>query len=135
MKNRKAILDSIFTAVSDVKVEVKDEPDMTSDEKMKLLQKKLQGLEKEETFIPITDVQLKQLLSAEQHDLDNLHELLTLVVGRELASPFKVEQVPMHRYEVERRIRQTNTMPGDLLDVALSLGRMAIVETEVIDED
>ncbi|WP_303970118.1 HD family phosphohydrolase [Sporosarcina ureae] len=134
MKNRQAILGSIFNAVSDVKVETIDDPDLTSGKQMKLLQKKLQGLENEETFLPVTDDQLKQLLAAEQNDLNNLQELLTLVVGRELAIPFKVEQVPMHRYEVERRIRQTNTLPRDLFDVALSLGRMAVVETEVIDE-
>ncbi|PID00459.1 HD family phosphohydrolase [Sporosarcina sp. P29] len=135
MKNRQAILSSIFTAVSDVKVEAKEDPDMTSGDKMKLLQKKLEGLEKEQTFLPVTDDQLQQLLSAEQGDLNNLHELLTLVVGRELSKPFKAEQVPMHRYEVERRIRETNTLPRDLLEVGLSLGRMAVVETEVIDEE
>lgn len=134
MKNRQAILASIFTAVSDVKVEIKEDPAMTAVEQLEILRKKLKGLEKEETFLLITDDQLKQLLSAEQGDLDNAHELLTLVVGRELALPFRAEQVPLHRYEVERRIRQTTTLPRDLLDVTLSLGRMAIVETEVIDE-
>lgn len=134
MKNRQAILSSIFTAVSDVKVEVKKDEGLTSDKQLKLLQKKLAGLEKEDSFIPLTDIQLKQLLSSRQDDLDNLQELLMLEVGQELSKPFKVDQVPIHRYELERRIRETYTFPQDLLDVALSLGRASIVETEVIDE-
>ncbi|ARK26097.1 phosphohydrolase [Sporosarcina sp. P37] len=135
MKNRQALLSSIFTAVGDVQVEANSNPDMPLDKQMKLLRKKLPGFEKEETSLPVTDDQLKQLLVSDPVDLDNLHEMLTLVVGRELSRPFKTEQLTMHRYEVERRIRQSNTLPRDLLDVALSLGRMAVVETEVVDEE
>ena len=134
MKNRQAILSSIFAAVSDVKVEVKKDAGLTSDKQIKLLQKKLKGLENEDSFISLTDSQLKQLLSSRQADLDNVHELLNLEVGSELSKPFKADQVPMHRYELERRIRETYTFPQDFLEVALSLGRAAIVETEVIDE-
>ncbi|MDV6377942.1 HDIG domain-containing protein [Sporosarcina sp. GW1-11] len=134
MKNRQAIISSIFTAVSDVNVETKKDQTITVNEKLTKLRTKLKGMEKEDSFYVLSDAQLKQLLAAEQKDLDNLHELLLLAVGGELAKPFKQDQLSMHRYEVERRIRQTNTLPNDLLDVALTIGRTAIVETEVVDK-
>lgn len=50
MKNRQAIISSIFTAVSEVKMEENKETDMTAGKKLKLLRGKLEGLEKEQSF-------------------------------------------------------------------------------------
>ncbi|GKV64646.1 MULTISPECIES: HD family phosphohydrolase [Sporosarcina] len=135
MKNRQALVSSIFTAVSDVKVEAKKEPDMTTGMKLKLLREKLDGMENEESLLRLSDEQLKQLVSSEQSELDALHQQLLQIIGKELSKPFKQEAVPTHRYEVERQLRQTSTASSGLLDVALSLGRAAMVETEVIDDE
>ncbi len=135
MKNRQAIISSIFTAISDVKVEEKKETDMTESKKLKLLREKLDGMEKEGSLLRLSDDQLKQLLASDQKDLDNLHQLLLTIIGEELSQPFKQEQVSTHRYEVERQIRQTSVLPKELLDVALFIGRSTIMETEVIDEE
>lgn len=135
MKNRQAIISSIFTAVSEVKMEENKETDMTAGKKLKLLRGKLEGLEKEQSFLRLSDDQLKQLLASDQTEIDNLHEQLLTIIGEELSKPFKSDQLSTHRYEVERQIRQSSTLPSGLLDVALSLGRTAVVETEVIDEE
>ncbi|PIC65494.1 phosphohydrolase [Sporosarcina sp. P13] len=134
MKNRQAIISSIFTAVSDVNVETKIDQTITANDKLTKLRAKLKGMEKDDSFYLLSDDQLKQLLAADQKDIDHLHELLLLAVGEVLAKPFKEDQLSIHRYEVEQRIRQTNTLPNDLLDVALMIGRTAIVETEVVDD-
>lgn len=134
MKNKKAIINSIFTAVSELDVETKKDESILPNEKLKKLRQKLKGMEKDDSFYLLSDEQLKQLLAADQKDVDNLHELLLLTVGGELAKPFKEDQLLMHRYEVERRIRQTSTLPNDLLEIALAIGRTTIVETEIVDE-
>lgn len=134
MKNRQAIITSIFTAISEVNVEAKKDKKITINAKLAKLQAKLKGMEKDDSFYLLSDDQLKELLMTDEKDAKSLHELLLLAVGEEMVKPFKQDQLSMHRYEVERRIRQANDLPNELLDVALTIGRTAIVETEVVDE-
>lgn len=135
MKNRQAMISSIFTAVDDVQLEKKKDDELSVEQQLKMLREKLEGLENEEPHLRLSDEQLKKLLSAEREQLDEMEQQLTKIIGEELSEPFKQAQLASHRYNVERNILQNSSVPPGLQDIALFLGRAAIIETEVIDEE
>lgn len=131
MKNSQAVISSILQAVADVKVEANEAGNTTAAERLKQVKQKLTGLD--DSALPLSDEQLKQLLASDQDELNYLQEVLIVTLGQELSKPFRAEQVSSYRYKVEWQLRQSD-LPKELLGPALALGRSAVSETELLDE-
>ncbi len=141
VKNRQAIATSFF----DFLIEVKNsnEPDQTESEEasksakelVSEMRTKLSSLEKEEPNLRLSDDAITSLLSLSTDDLLNAQSVLVGVLGEELSKPVRTADLTTVRYEVERKIRLTESVSPSILQTLITLSRSLVVETESIHED
>ncbi|MBE1553716.1 HD family phosphohydrolase [Sporosarcina limicola] len=139
-KNRQAIAASLFDILAEVKSsekKTKDESDelaLLRKEQVAEMRKKLAGLEEEEPGLRLSDEALSNLLSLEKDVLLNIKQVLVSIMGVELSKPIRAADLSSSRYEVERKIRLSDSIPQSVLQSVLTLGRSLVVETEKVND-
>ena len=96
---------------------------------------KLSSLEKEEPSLRLSDDAIANLLSQSTDALLNAQSVLVGVLGEELSKPVRTADLSTVRYEVERKIRLTDSVPPSILQTLITLSRSLVVETESINEE
>ena len=96
---------------------------------------KLSSLEKEEPSLRLSDDAISNLLSLSTDALLNAQSVLVGVIGEELSKPVRTADLSTVRYEVERKIRLTESVSPSILQTLITLSRSLVVETESIHED
>ncbi len=139
--NRQAIATSIFDFLIDVKnmgeVEQSDEVESILDRKGQIaeVRKKLGNLEKEEPSLRLSDDAISNLLSLEIDVLLDVQKVLGTIIGDELSKPIRTADLSTIRYEVERKIRLSESIPATIMQTIQTIGRSLVVETEMVNED
>ena len=129
VKNRQAIATSLFDFLIEVKTQ--DEHDQTKTEKASKSSKelvaemrtKLTSLEKEEPSLRLSDDAIANLLAQSTDALLNAQSVLVGVLGEELSKPVRTADLSTVRYEVERKIRLTDSVPPSILQTLITLSR------------
>ena len=140
-RNRQAIATSLF----DFLIEVKNanEPDQTESEvpvkpvkeQVAEMRAKLANLEKEEPSLRLSDDAISSLLAQKTDALLEMQQVLVSVMGEELSKPIRTADLSTVRYEVERKIRLTDSLPASVLQTLTTLSRSLVVETESVNEE
>ncbi|MEO4052244.1 HDIG domain-containing metalloprotein [Solibacillus sp. CAU 1738] len=151
--HRSALVTSIFDIALDVRNDIaekkekekekeNDERDVlplkvlpSKEKQIELLRTKLKDILKTQSGLVLTDVQLDALLTADETSLLNTRDSLANLVKVNLEKPIRKEQVPTLRNEFESKIRQHPAIAESLLNTSIAIGRAAIVETEVLNEE
>lgn len=135
-KHRTAFVTSIFDIVIDVRNDIAQNDEIIlKDKQIELLKSKLKDILQNQSGLVITDVQLEALLSADEISLQRTRDTLSNLVKMNLEKSIRKENIPIVRSEVESKIRQNPIIPEPLKNTAIAIGRAAIVETEIIDEE
>lgn len=135
MKNRQALISSIFDALTEVREKADNDPSFTSTKQLKQVKDRLAELGKEEPDLKLPDELIKELLKKDSQAIESVHQLLLTILGDELSKPIKEADVLSVRYEVERKIRESNQVPRELIEGIIAIGTAAVVPTEVINEE
>ncbi len=130
--HRTAIITSIFDIVLDVRKETKDDP---IEKKVEQLKTSLRDITESQNSLSIGNTQLEVLLTIDEELLTTTRDSLAQIVENTLDRPFRRDQILTIRNEIDSKIRQQSTIAEPLLNTAITLGRAAIVETEVLDEE
>ncbi|MCZ2259358.1 HD family phosphohydrolase [Sporosarcina sp. G11-34] len=140
-KNRQAIIVSLFDLVIEVKTTAENEavelgePSKGNKELAEILREKLVSLEEKEPSMLLGDDVINKLLSQDIAVLLSLQKTLASIIGEELSKPVRTGDITSVKYEVERKLRFTDSIPPTALQAAIAIGRSAIVETEMVNEE
>ncbi|MCT6923325.1 HD family phosphohydrolase [Metasolibacillus sp.] len=130
--HRTAIVTSVFDIVLDVRRETKDD---TIEKKIEELKEGLKDITEAQNSLSFSNTQLEVLLTIDEELLIHTKESLAQIVENALDRPFRKDQILTIRNEIDSKIRQQSTIAEPLLNTAITLGRAAIIETEVLDEE
>ena len=133
--HRATFVTTIFDIVLEVKKEVEGDGDYSLAEQTDQLRKDLKTIVENQQSLTISDAQLHNLLSASKEQLEQARDTLATLVEVNLNRPLRKESLVTYRYELENKIRQQPAISENLMSVAVSIGRAAVVETELLDEE
>lgn len=134
--HRIALIESIFDIVQDVRKDIEKIKETPSkEEQIKLLQNKLKTITESHRSLKLTDEQLWTFLTMPETELNDAKQVLVKLVEETLSQPIRKENVTNARNELDSKIREHNAIPQDLADAFVTIGRVAIVENEKLDED
>ena len=140
-KNRQAIAVSLFDLFievkSDIESDTSDQTKSSSEKEIPIdeIRKRLISLEKEEPELQLSDEAIVNLLAEDVEVLSSIKELLVESVGEELARPIRASDLTAVKYDMERKIRYSNSIPPKIEQTIITIGRSLIVENETINEE
>lgn len=139
-KNRQAIATSIFDFLLDVKKElVADSAEEVEEVKIaeksvEAMREKLAALEAEEPELQLSNKAIADLLAQDIETLEGIKTSVVSVLGEELSKPLRTSDLTFAKYEVERQLRLSNTIPVEIEEPVISIARSLLVETEIFNE-
>lgn len=133
--HRATFVTTIFDIVLEVKKEVEGDGDYSLAEQTDQLRKDLKTIVENQQSLTISDTQLHNLLSASKEQLEQARDTLATLVEVNLNRPLRKESLVTYRNELEGKIRLQPAISENLMSVAVGIGRAAVVETELLDED
>ncbi|WP_438311006.1 HD family phosphohydrolase [Sporosarcina sp. FA9] len=140
-KNRQAIATLLFDLVIEVKNNAVAEalktetPKKSGKDLVKELREKLVTFEEEESSMRLNDEALASLLAQDIPSLLRIQKALVTIIGEELSKPVRTSDLTAVKYEMERKLRLSNSIPTNVMQTVILIGRSAIVETETINEE
>lgn len=135
-QHRSALVTSIFDSVIEVREEISSkEEEMPLEDQIALLKGKLKDITDSQSQLIFTNSQLQSLLTATDGSIHLAKNFIFNTVKSTLEEPIRVEDVPQKRSEIETKIRQHASIEEHILGAVIVIGRAAIVETEVLDEE
>ena len=140
-KNRQAIATSLFDLLIEVKNSSDDEvlntdmPIKTRAELIASFRKSAASLEEEEPSMRLSDDVISNLLSQDVSVLLSLQKILVTVIGEELSKPVRASDLTAVKYEIERKLRLSSSIPQNVMQSMVTIGRSAIIENESINEE
>lgn len=140
-KNRQAIVTSLFDQFIEVKNSMANEESTpeairkTDKELLQEMREKSVSLEEKEPAMRLSDEAILNLLAQDVVDLLELQKILSEAIGEELSKPVRASDLTAVKYEIERKLRLTDSISADVLPTAITIARSAIVETEVVNEE
>ncbi|ATP39468.1 phosphohydrolase [Solibacillus sp. R5-41] len=134
-EHRSTFVMTIFDIVLEVKKEIEKEDELPPAEQVALLRKSLKDIIDNHSSFSISDGQLMNLLNASSANIITTRDTLVTLVEESLVRPIRKEQLVSFRNEFESKIRQQYSIPEPLMSLAVLIGRVAIVETEILDEE
>ena len=126
---------TFVTTIFDIVLEVKNEVELDVPSKqIDLLRTSLKDLLENQPGFSLSDAQLSNLLSVSTQNLETTRDSLSNLVEVNLDRPIRKENLVTYRNDIESKIRQQSTIPESIMSVAVIIGRAAIVQTEILDE-
>lgn len=134
--HRVALLESIYETILDVRKEIGDKEEVPSKaEQIQMLANRLKEITGTQNTLQLTESDLWVLLKSDEKELNKAQTTLIQLVKEALSKPIRKENVPAARSELEFKLRGQDGISGALLPSFIALGRMAMVETEMLDEE
>ena len=140
-KNQQAIISSLFDLVIEVKKSADNDllnPDVAIKTRKDLVQefrKKSVSLEEEEPAMRLSDEAISNLLAQDLAVLLSTQKTLVAIIGEELSKPVRTSDLTAAKNEIERKLRPSVSIPANVLQTVISIGRSAMVETETVNEE
>ena len=135
-QHRVSLISSIFDILNDVRSEnTKSEEKLSTAEQIKYLREKLKEITDSQSQLVFTDTQLESLLKENNVNLSIAKSFIINEVESTLKSPVRTEDLSRVKNELEAKIRQYTAIDESIIPVITVIGRGAIVETEVLDEE
>jgi len=140
-KNRQAIATSIFDFLIKVKSDAGNgvlKSGASNDDVQKALdvmRKNLVTLEEEEPNLYLNDEAITNLLMEDADTLLTVQKRLVNIVGEELEKPVRTGDLTTAKYDVERKIRLSDSIPLNIQQTVTTIGQSLIVETEIVNEE
>ncbi|MEK4629417.1 MAG: HDIG domain-containing metalloprotein [Solibacillus sp.] len=132
---RKLFVTTIFDIVLDVKKEIAAEEEISPTEEVTLLRTKLKDIVENQPTLAFSDAQLMNLLAATTLQVEVTRNTLTNLIETNLERPLRKDNVTSYRNEIENKIRQHAGISENLMSIAVMIGRAAVVETEILNEE
>ncbi|RKQ19158.1 HD family phosphohydrolase [Ureibacillus endophyticus] len=132
-EHRVALANSIFEIISDFRKEIKS--DKITETQVGQLRNKLKEITDSQSQLVFTNSQLHSLLTVQDSAIYNATKVLTDLIETILSEPIRVEEVTLKRNEIESKIRQSTNIDENILNAVIVIGRAAVVETEMLDEE
>ncbi|MBM7665307.1 putative nucleotidyltransferase with HDIG domain [Solibacillus kalamii] len=133
---RATFVTTIFDIALEVKKDIAEaEEEIPQAEQIKMLRSGLKDIFDNHQNLILSDAQLLNVLSASQPNLESARDALATLVEVNLNYPLRKDSLLPYRNELESKIRQQPSISEGLMSVAIVIGRAAIVETEVLDEE
>ena len=133
--HRATFVTTIFDIALEVKKDEEDDGDNSLAKQTDRLREDLKTIVDNQQSLTISDAQLQNLLGATKEQLEQARNTLATLVEVNLNRPLRKENVVTHRSELENKIRQQPAISENLMSVAVAIGRAAVVETELLDEE
>lgn len=134
--HRATFVTTIFDITLEYKQELKEEEELIPFEKqVEQLRERLKDFRDGQSALTITDAHIEAALKVSEESVRNTRDTLASLVETELEKPIRKETLSTVRNEFESKIRQQDAMANNLMDAAITIGRAAIAETEILDED
>lgn len=134
--HRTTLVTTIFDIVLDLKVELAEEdPIPTTEKQVDQLREKLKDILSNQSSLTMSNSQLEILLMASEENLKQTRDKLADLVDKALENPIRKENLSTVRNEFEGEIRQQPAIDTSLLNVAIVIGRAAMIETDILNEE
>lgn len=133
--HRATFVTTIFDIALEVKKDVNEDGENSLAKQTDRLREDLKTIVENQQSLTISDAQLHNLLAASKEQLEQARDALATLVEVNLNRPLRKENLVTNRNELEMKIRQQPTISENLMSVAVSIGRAAVVETEILDEE
>ncbi|MER2106451.1 MAG: HD family phosphohydrolase [Solibacillus sp.] len=133
-EHRVTFVTTIFDIVLEAKQEIAKE-EIESAEQVQLLRTKLKDVLTNQSGLVLSDGQLETLLKASEESLTNTKNTLSSLVSTTLKDPVRKDSLSTVRSELESKIRQQPAIADALANAASAIGRVAIAENELFDEE
>ncbi|WP_431029755.1 HD family phosphohydrolase [Lysinibacillus sp. LZ02] len=133
-EQKSTLITLFFDLTIEARKEIAKEDDLTQTEKLDLLKAKLKSVTDNQGGLSLTDNELQALLAASETQVINTRNRLVKYVEDALAESIRKENLVIARANIEATIR-SSSIDNSLLSVAITLGRGAIVETEILNEE
>lgn len=134
--HRATFITTIFDIVLEVKKDIKNAgEEVTQAEQVELLRTGLKDILDNQQNLIVSDAQLINLLNASQANIESTRDTLASLVEVNLDRPLRKDIIIPYRNDLESKIRQQTSIAESLMSVAVVIGRAAVVETEVLDEE
>ncbi|MEK4494877.1 hypothetical protein [Ureibacillus sp. FSL W8-0352] len=135
--HRVALIETIYEIILDVRKEISGNGTriLLKEEQIQLLQDKLKEIAESQTSLRFTDEHLWSFITVDEKELSKAHTTLIQLVKDTLSVPIRKENVTSVRNELESKIRVHESISNSLIPPLVILGRVAVVETETLDEE
>ncbi|MER1956138.1 MAG: HDIG domain-containing metalloprotein [Solibacillus sp.] len=133
--HRATFVTTIFDIALEVKKDVNEDGENSLAKQTDRLREDLKTIVQNQQSLTISDAQLHNLLAASKEQLEQARDALATLVEVNLNRPLRKENLVTYRNELEMKIRQQPAISENLMSVAVSIGRAAVVETEILDEE
>ncbi|HEY4623189.1 MAG TPA: HDIG domain-containing metalloprotein [Solibacillus sp.] len=133
--HRATFVTTIFDIVLEAKKKIEENGEYTQEEQVDLLREDFKKIFENQQSLTISDAQLKNLLAATKEQIEATRDTLASLVEANLDRPLRKENLITYRNEIESKIRQQPAILDSLMSVAVIVGRAAVVETEILDEE
>lgn len=134
-EHRATFVTTIYDIVLEVKRDVQKDAELTAAEQVQLLRTKLKDVLTNQSGLVLSDGQLELLLRASEESLTNTKNTLSGLVSNTLKEPIRKDTLSNARSELESKVRQQSAIAESLYNVSSAIGRAAIVENELLDEE
>ncbi|MEK4129179.1 HDIG domain-containing metalloprotein [Solibacillus sp. FSL W8-0474] len=134
--HRATFVTTIFDIVLDVKRDIGNQDgEVGQPEQLELLRSNLKDVIENQQNLILSDAQLVNLLNAPKGNIESTRDSLAALVETNLNRPLRKENLITYRNDIESKIRQHPSISESLMSVAVAVGRAAVVETEILDEE
>lgn len=133
--HRATFVTTIFDIVLEAKKKIEENGEYTQEEQVDLLREDFKKIFENQQSLTISDAQLKNLLAATKEQIEATRDTLASLVEANLDRPLRKENLITYRNEIESKIRQQPAILDSLMSVGVIVGRAAVVETEILDEE
>lgn len=131
--HRVSFVSSIFNIVLEVKKE-NEEKDVAISKQVVQLKERLKELSESQPNLTFTDAELEALLKANTTNIEKAKNYIEKLVKTKLEKPIRKENVSTVRNEVEEDILSKSNLDSSILKAVSTIGKAAIIETEIVDE-
>lgn len=136
IEHRIALVESIYEITLDVRSEIAElEKVPNKEEQIQLFRSKLKEITDSQSSLRFTDEQLWSLLIIDKSELNKANVTLKKLVEETLSNPLRKENVSTVRNDIEAKIRDHESISQSITSAFVTIGRVAIVETEIFDEE
>ena len=133
---RETFVQVIFdTLLAEKKKIMQSEEPVFKEERLKQLHQSLSDVEKANPSFVLNDTQLEAFFVASEDDIIMTRDTVKQIVKNKLNTSVKKEQLSSLKTDVATTITDNASVSRTLLSAAVTIGKNAIVETEVLNEE
>ncbi|HSP23007.1 MAG TPA: HD family phosphohydrolase [Planococcus sp. (in: firmicutes)] len=135
--NQLALIESLFGYIKEASMVLGQEPEEAPEmsEMLGALSESLRLMETSDNGLRLTEEMQRELLMLPEESLQRMEQIIKRLVEVELAEPVRLDEISGVRNTVEQQLREETGIPASVLQAAISIGRFAVVPTDIINEE